>query len=50
VPSSVFEPAIQETKRLQTYALDPTATGIGLKGDYWRLKFNRNPVKKIIGV
>jgi hypothetical protein len=30
MPSTVFEPAIPETKRLQTYALDRAATGIGL--------------------
>ena len=29
MPSSGFEPAISEIKRLQTYAVDRTVTGIG---------------------
>jgi hypothetical protein len=29
MPRAVFEPAIPATKRLQTYALDRAATGIG---------------------
>jgi hypothetical protein len=29
MPSAEFEPAIPAIKRLQTYALDRTATGIG---------------------
>jgi hypothetical protein len=29
MPSGGFEPAIPATKRLQTYALDRAATGIG---------------------
>jgi hypothetical protein len=29
MPSAGFEPAIPAIKRLQTYALDSTATGIG---------------------
>jgi hypothetical protein len=34
MPSAEFKPAISEIKRLQTYALDSTATGIGLKEAY----------------
>jgi hypothetical protein len=30
MPLAVFEPAIPVTKRLQAYALDRTATGIGV--------------------
>ena len=32
MPSAGFEPAILEIKRVQTYALDDTATGIGSIG------------------
>jgi hypothetical protein len=30
MPPAGFEPAIPESKRLQTHALDPAATGIGI--------------------
>ena len=32
MPSAEFEPAIPTAKRLQAYALDRTATGIGVSG------------------
>ena len=32
MPPVGFEPAISAGERLQTYALDPAATGIGLLG------------------
>jgi hypothetical protein len=40
MPSVGFEPAIPAIKRLQTYALERTATGIGLKQKYlaWVIK------------
>jgi hypothetical protein len=32
MPQTGFEPAIPETKRLQTYALDRVAKGLGIPG------------------
>ena len=40
MPSAGFEPAIPAIKRLQTYTLDRTATGIGHFVDnclFWRI-------------
>jgi hypothetical protein len=34
MPSAGFEPVITAIERLQTYALDRTATGIGLQYTY----------------
>jgi hypothetical protein len=39
MPSPGFEPAIQGIKRIQTYALDSTATVISLPNNYWEVIF-----------
>jgi hypothetical protein len=38
MPSAGFEPAISSVKRMKTYALDSTATGIGKL--YFRVEIN----------
>jgi hypothetical protein len=48
MPSAIFEPATPATKRLQTYALDRSATKVGLSLIFKNLKNttwkNYNPV------
>jgi hypothetical protein len=40
MPRAGFEPAVPATKRQQTYAVDGTATGIGLEAIYTAYKLN----------
>lgn len=35
MPSAGSEPAVPEIERLQTYALDRTATGVGAAAEYY---------------
>ena len=48
MPSEGLEPAIPAVKRLQTYALDRAATGIGLNVPYFSLVFSSSELASFL--
>ena len=48
MPSEGLEPAIPAVKRLQTYALDRAATGIGLNLHYFLLVFSSSELASFL--